>query len=97
MPTYDYECSSCGYTFEEFQSITEKHLKKCPKCKKSSLHRLLGTGSGVIFKGSGFYQTDYKNNSSSSTKTSQEGSPSHSCSDGCPHKSCPSNPSRPSK
>lgn len=93
MPTYDYECSSCGHTFEEFQSITEKHLKKCPKCKKSTLQRLIGSGSGVIFKGSGFYQTDYKNKSSSRKEPAKESSGSHSCSAGCPHKSCPSNPS----
>lgn len=89
MPTYDYECSACGHAFEEFQSISEKHLKKCPKCGKSSLHRLLGAGSGVIFKGSGFYETDYKNKSSSSKSSNHKKSTSHSCSDSCPHKACP--------
>ncbi len=63
MPTYDYRCNRCEYQFEEFQSISEKQLKKCPKCKKPSLKRLIGSGAGVIFKGSGFYQTDYKKNS----------------------------------
>ena len=94
MPTYDYECSACGYVFEEFQSMSEKHLKKCPNCKKSSLHRLLGTGSGVIFKGSGFYQTDYKNKDSSSKGSAHKKSDSHSCASGCPHKACPSNPEK---
>ncbi|HOD12823.1 MAG TPA: zinc ribbon domain-containing protein [Candidatus Omnitrophota bacterium] len=95
MPTYDYECSACGYAFEEFQSISEKHLKKCPKCKKSSLHRLLGAGSGVIFKGSGFYETDYKSKSSSgSTKSSTE---APCCATGCPQKQCPSNPANSNK
>jgi len=61
LPTYDYECSKCGYKFEEFQSMAAKPLKTCPKCKKDGLHRLIGGGSGIIFKGSGFYQTDYKN------------------------------------
>ena len=94
MPTYDYECSACGHVFEEFQSMSEKHLKKCPKCKKSSLHRLLGAGSGVIFKGSGFYQTDYKNKDHSSKGSAEKKSDSHSCSSGCPHKACPANPSK---
>ena len=63
MPTYDYECDACGHTFEEFQSITAKSLRKCPKCGKLKLRRLIGTGAGVIFKGSGFYQTDYRSES----------------------------------
>lgn len=63
MPTYDYECSACGHTFEEFQSITAEPLKKCPSCRKSKLRRLIGTGAGIIFKGSGFYQTDYRSES----------------------------------
>ena len=89
MPTYDYECSACGHAFEEFQSMTEKHLKKCPKCGKLSLQRLIGAGSGIIFKGSGFYETDYKNKASSSKASSSKKSDSHSCSTGCPHKTCP--------
>lgn len=60
MPTYEYECSSCGHAFENFQSMTAEKLKKCPKCGKNSLYRLIGVGSGIIFKGSGFYETDYK-------------------------------------
>lgn len=60
MPTYDYACSACGHRFEEFQSMSSDSLKKCPSCKKSKLERLIGTGAGVIFKGSGFYQTDYR-------------------------------------
>jgi len=60
MPTYDYACSRCGHTFEQFQSITSAPLKKCPKCGKSALKRLVGGGAGLIFKGSGFYLTDYK-------------------------------------
>lgn len=60
MPTYDYRCSGCGHEFEEFQSITAAPLKKCPKCGKAKLVRLIGTGAGVIFKGSGFYETDYR-------------------------------------
>ena len=60
MPTYDYECLACEHTFEKFQSITAPSIRKCPKCKKLKVHRLIGTGAGIIFKGSGFYQTDYR-------------------------------------
>ncbi|MCK5225627.1 MAG: zinc ribbon domain-containing protein [Planctomycetes bacterium] len=60
MPTYDYICENCGCKFEQFQSIVAKPLRKCPECKKLKLKRLIGAGSGVIFKGSGFYQTDYR-------------------------------------
>ncbi len=59
MPTYEYECKSCGYAFEKSQSMTEPHLKKCPKCSKA-VKRLIGSGSGIIFKGAGFYATDYR-------------------------------------
>ena len=65
MPTYDYKCLDCGHTFEHFQRITEEPLKTCPKCN-GNLKRLIGAGSGPIFKGSGFYQTDYKNKSKKS-------------------------------
>jgi putative FmdB family regulatory protein len=60
MPTYDYECANCGHTFETFQLMSAAPLKKCPQCERMRLKRLLGTGAGIIFKGSGFYQTDYK-------------------------------------
>lgn len=63
MPTYEYVCDNCGYEFEEFQGITAKPLRKCPVCKKPALRRLIGTGAGIIFKGSGFYQTDYRSDS----------------------------------
>lgn len=59
MPTYDYRCQSCEHTFEHFQSMSSEILKKCPECGKK-LDRVMGGGTGVIFKGSGFYQTDYK-------------------------------------
>jgi putative FmdB family regulatory protein len=60
MPTYEYVCDACGHRFEQFQTITAKPLRKCPQCSKPKLRRLIGTGAGVIFKGSGFYQTDYR-------------------------------------
>jgi putative FmdB family regulatory protein len=60
MPTYDYKCSACGHTFEQFQSITAPPIKRCPQCGKAKVKRLIGTGAGLIFKGSGFYITDYR-------------------------------------
>ena len=63
MPTYDYLCQACEHAFEEFQSMTAKALRKCPKCGKLKLKRLIGTGAGVIFKGAGFWQTDYRSSS----------------------------------
>ncbi len=63
MPTYQYVCEGCGNEFEQFQSITAKPTRICPKCGKQTLNRLIGAGSGIIFKGSGFYQTDYRNES----------------------------------
>lgn len=71
MPTYEYKCTECGNNFEEFQKITDEPIKTCPKCN-GSVKRLIGAGAGPIFKGSGFYQTDYKNNSvNSSTPKAQ--------------------------
>ena len=60
MPTYDYECKACGHTFDELQSFSEPPLTKCPACKKNKLERLFGGGGAIIFKGSGFYETDYR-------------------------------------
>ncbi|MDB5311399.1 MAG: Zinc ribbon domain protein [Gemmataceae bacterium] len=60
MPTYDYECRACGHRFEELQSFSEPPLTKCPACKKNKLERLFGGGGAIIFKGSGFYETDYR-------------------------------------
>ena len=79
MPTYDYECSACGHEMELFQGINEPVKKKCPECGKLKLRRLLGTGAAVVFKGSGFYQTDYRSDSykkgaDAATKTESSGS-----------------------
>ena len=60
MPTYEYACAACGHKFEEFQSIMSKPIKRCPKCKKNKVQRLISGGAGFIFKGSGFYETDYR-------------------------------------
>ena len=79
MPTYEYECKKCGH-FEVFQSIKDERLKKCPTCK-GAVKRLLGSGAGIIFKGSGFYQTDYR---SSSYKSGASADTSSSSSDSKP-------------
>jgi putative FmdB family regulatory protein len=63
MPTYEYQCDACQHNFDEFQQFSDKQLKKCPKCGKRKLRRIFGTGSAVIFKGSGFHQTDYRSES----------------------------------
>jgi putative FmdB family regulatory protein len=73
MPIYEYQCSSCNYHMEELQNINEQPLTRCPRCKKNTLKRLIGSGAGIIFKGSGFYETDYKRSASkraASPKTS---------------------------
>lgn len=69
MPTYEYRCNGCGHEFELFQSMTASVKKKCPSCSKLTLERLIGTGAALIFKGSGFYETDYR---SKSYKSDQE-------------------------
>ena len=60
MPTYEYLCDNCSHTFEKFQSITASPVRKCPNCAKMKVRRLIGCGAGIIFKGSGFYETDYR-------------------------------------
>jgi putative FmdB family regulatory protein len=90
MPTYDYECDACEHTFEEFQGINDPVLKKCPKCKKNKLQRLFGSGAAIVFKGSGFYQTDYRSDSykkaakADSKKASSDSSSSKSKTDSKP-------------
>ncbi|HCA80613.1 MAG TPA: FmdB family transcriptional regulator, partial [Bacteroidetes bacterium] len=69
MPSYDYKCRECGYTFEEFQSMKSDLLSICPACGKPALKRLMAGGVGMIFKGSGFYLTDYKKTGSSSSSS----------------------------
>jgi putative FmdB family regulatory protein len=71
MPTYEYKCQNCDHYFETFQSITANPLKKCPSCGKAKLNRLIGTGAGIIFKGSGFYETDYRSESYKNAEKSQ--------------------------
>ena len=87
MPTYDYVCTACDYRFEHFQKMSEAMLRKCPECSKRKLKRLMGTGAGIIFRGSGFYETDYKRagrngsgggSGNGSTDSSAEGKPEKS-------------------
>ena len=85
MPTYQYECQACSHEFEELQSMTDKKLTKCPKCGKNKLARLIGSGAGMIFKGSGFYETDYKKKPASPAGKSAipAPKPAASCGGGC--------------
>ena len=69
MPFYEYQCSNCGHTLEELQKMSDPPLKKCPECGKNTLKKLIGTGAGLIFKGSGFYLTDYKNKPQSGSRS----------------------------
>ena len=69
MPTYDYKCTKCQYTFEHFQAMSEEPLVECPKCL-NTVRRLISGGTGLIFKGSGFYKTDYNNQDKTATKKS---------------------------
>jgi putative FmdB family regulatory protein len=73
MPTYDYACDACGHEFEEWQSFKDDPLTKCPACKKNKLRRLFGGGAAIIFKGSGFYETDYRRKDEAKTNGKPEG------------------------
>jgi len=83
MPTYSYRCKACGSEFERFQSITAPAVRKCPKCGKLRVKRLIAAGAGIIFKGSGFYQTDYRSEAyrKASEKEKSENSASSQASD----------------
>jgi len=81
MPTYDYQCDACDHKFELFQSISEPVKKKCPACGKSKLRRLFGTGAAIVFKGSGFYQTDYRSEAYKKAKKADSGSSDSGSSD----------------
>lgn len=75
MPTYEYQCRACGHQFEEYQSIKADPLRKCPACRKMRLARLISAGAGVIFKGSGFYETDYRSDSYKQAAKKEKESP----------------------
>lgn len=85
MPTYDYRCKACSSVWEEWQSITAEATKKCPKCGKAKAERVIGPGAGILFKGSGFYITDYRSDSykkSAKADSGSDGGKSESKSDG---------------
>jgi len=84
MPTYEYECSVCSHGFEVLQSMLDKKLRKCPACGKMTLKRLIGTGGGIVFKGSGFYETDYKRKKPAAEKDSPSSASSKPCCQGGP-------------
>lgn len=73
MPTYEYKCRNCDHVFEQFQSMKDAPLRKCPNCGKNTLERLIGTGAAIIFKGSGFYQTDYRSEAYKSAQKADSG------------------------
>jgi putative FmdB family regulatory protein len=75
MPTYEYVCEKCGHRFERFQAITARPIRKCPECGQSGAKRLIGVGAGIIFKGSGFYETDYRSESYKKAAKSEKGAP----------------------
>ncbi|MFO0861764.1 MAG: zinc ribbon domain-containing protein [Phycisphaerales bacterium] len=95
MPTYDYKCKACGHEFEEFQSMTAPVLKKCPKCGKNQLERLIGTGAALMFKGSGFYITDYRSDSYKKAAKADSGKPAEAAKSDA--KSADAKPAAPAK
>jgi putative FmdB family regulatory protein len=90
MPTYEYRCEACGHEFEKFQMITASPVRKCPECGKLKVKRLLSTGGALIFKGSGFYSTDYRSRSYKEG-AKKDAAPAASKCDTCPKdgKPCP--------
>src|SRR3954470_23775838 len=99
MPTYEYECKACGHKFEKFQSIKSSAIKKCPECGKSKVRRLIGTGAGLLFKGSGFYITDYRPdsyNQAAKADSSGSGGGGGRSKKGAPAKPAASSESKPS-
>lgn len=90
MPTYEYECGACKHRFEKYQSMTEKAIKKCPQCGKAKAMRMISGGAGVLFKGSGFYQTDYRSKGYKEAAKKDKPAPSSStCSGDCSSCSTP--------
>ncbi|MDD2689358.1 MAG: zinc ribbon domain-containing protein [Candidatus Omnitrophica bacterium] len=82
MPTYEYECKHCGYAFEVSQKMTDKHLSACPKCNKE-VRRLISSGAGIIFKGKGFYATDYRKKEKSKDKQEEKCNACPQAKEGC--------------
>ena len=95
MPTYEYQCDACEHNFDEFQSMSEEPLKKCPKCGKKKLRRVFGTGAAVIFKGSGFYETDYRSESYKKAAKADQEAASKPSGDTGTNAAHPAQPARP--
>ncbi len=95
MPTYEYKCVECGHVFEEVQSIKAESLRTCPQCGKDGLKRVLGGGGGMIFKGKGFYLTDYKKSGGEAKKSEKPASGDGSASPGTPKTDSPKKDSPP--
>ncbi|MBM4042901.1 MAG: zinc ribbon domain-containing protein [Planctomycetes bacterium] len=74
MPTYEYECEACGVTFERFQPITAEPVRRCPECRRAKVRRLIGAGGGLLFRGSGFYITDYRSSDYQAKAKAESGS-----------------------
>ncbi len=89
MPTYEYECQACENRFEEFQQISDAPLKTCPKCRKRKLRRLIGSGAAVLFKGNGFYQTDYRSKEYKEKAKADKPSAASACSSCTKSEACP--------
>jgi putative FmdB family regulatory protein len=89
MPTYDYVCTACKHSFEQWQSFHDDHLTKCPKCKKNKLQRLIGTGAAIVFKGSGFYETDYNRGADYADKAKADTEAAKPAADAKPAESTP--------
>ena len=85
MPTYEYSCTACGHEFERFESITAAPDKRCPKCKKKKGERRISGGGGFLFKGTGFYVTDYKKGASGGGRDSDKPAAAHTCNGSCSH------------
>ena len=97
MPTYGYVCERCGHEMEAFQSITAKPMRKCPQCGKNALKRLIGAGAGIIFKGSGFYCTDYRGDGYKTAAQKETSTPKDSKSETKPAPAAKSQSTSPTK
>lgn len=97
MPTYDYVCDACAHELELFQSMSEAPKRKCPACGAMKLRRRVGTGAGILFKGTGFYQTDYRSDSYKKAETASRNGGGEPAPEGAPKSPAPTKPSAPTK